>query len=181
MTGPHSEWLKPIEQRYLSDDPGQTPATVKVAAVLSGLNALAAAGVAAVYLPMTVELVRDQPPGWGTNILFVPLVGVLGAALAVVFVIGVRAIPTRRWVRLPVRSALALGGLAVLAFVLVVLGTVEATTNTDETTAGDVAFLAVRSGVTTASAFGMVLLLRGRRTARWLAIRRHQAATGSAA
>src|SRR5262245_8777951 len=122
MTGTTPEWLKPLDQRYLAGEAGPMPNAVKLAAVLSGVSAVPAAGVGIINLSMTVDLIANRPPGWGTNLTFVPLVGLAGAAMFVVFTLGVRAIPAKGWARLPTLSGLVLAGIAFVAFLLTVLG-----------------------------------------------------------
>jgi hypothetical protein len=161
MTIPRSEWLRPIAERYLEGEAGRAPATVKLAAILSGLCALASGGLALVYVPMAVESVSGQVNLW--RFVIAGPVAVAAVALFFAFAIGAGAIVTRGWHRIPFVSGLVLGALA-LASLWVVAGE----------PAADVSFVGLRAIPSAVAGFGLALLVRLPAANAWLAKRRYQ-------
>jgi hypothetical protein len=175
MTGTRSEWLRPISERYLEGDAGPAPATVKVAATFSALDAVAAAGLALVFLPMSLALVRDKPAGWGTSLVIAASTAAVAVTLFVTFGIGAWAIPARGWRRIPTVSGLVLAGMSAFSLVVVSLATIDF--DTPATDGGDVAFLGMRAGTALVCSLALVFVLRLRSAGDWLAKRRHRAQT----
>jgi len=172
MTGTRSEWLRPISERYLEGEAGPAPATVKVATVLSGLNAIGAAALAVVYVPLTVDLIRDRPAGWGGSMIVAVIVSTVAIGLFVAFALSVWGLPKLGWSRIPMVAGWTWFALAALSFAMVFLANAGAQPGSALDT-GDVTFVGLRAGAAAACALAMVLLLRRPGAANWLAKRRH--------
>lgn len=167
------EWLRPVSERFLGDDPGPPPRPVRVAAVLAGVNALASAGMVAIWAPMAVRLLGGGSAIPIGGLALTAALTLAGAGLFAAFAPSTVLLTRRGWYRQPVFAGCVLGGLALLGVCIAAepsrLGDEEL--RRDWTTAGAVLPWLVGTAV---SAFGMVLLLRTGTVSNWLAARRYQ-------
>lgn len=168
------EWLRPVSERFLGGHPGRPPWTVWLAAVLCGACALVAAGMVAVWGPMTVRLTRNPPIGLSVGVA--ALLAAVGAVLCATFALGMVLLARRGWFRPLVSAGVVLGSMAVLGL-CVAAGPDRLT---DIRGAGFElewgTFTAVTPWLVAAAVtgFGLVLVLRTGSASSWLAKRRYQ-------
>jgi hypothetical protein len=165
------EWLRPVSQRYLGGEVGPPPRGVRVAAVLAGANALAAAGMVLIWAPMTIDVLTSELAP--LSLATAPgLLAVAGAVLLGVLAPATVMILRRGWYRAPLTAGWVLGGLALFGLcVAAEPSRVHEQTPADWEAAAAALPWLVGTAVT---ALGMSLLLRTDAVSTWLARRRYQ-------
>ncbi|MGH3678783.1 MAG: hypothetical protein ACRDT2_00395 [Natronosporangium sp.] len=175
MTTP--EWLRPVSERFLGGPTGPPPWTVRVAAGLCALCALAAAWMVVTFGPMTVQI-GQNPLGrvpW-LNVLLAALTAATGAVLLVVFALSTVLLFRRGWFRPPVMAGLVLGILAGLGLCAAAApATMMLTGEEPDLQWRTAAFVTPRLMAAAVLGFGLVLTLRTGSASGWLAKRRYQA------
>jgi hypothetical protein len=163
---PPPEWLRPVSERFLAGDPGPPPWTVRLAAVLAGAGALAAAGMVQVWGVMSLD---------GTHLEVALPLTATGVVLLVV--LGSSVVRLRRdgWFRPPLYAGTALGVLALLAALSIGPGLLS---GMSPETRQDAGFLTPRFAASAVAGFGLVLVLRTGSASTWLAKQRFQVRAG---
>lgn len=168
------EWLRPVSERFLGDDPGPAPWTVRVAAVWSVPVAAVSAGMAVTFAQVAAEFL-GRPEVQRLNVLLAGGLALTGAVLFGMFGAAPLMLFQRGWCRVLVRGGLVLASLALLGL-FIFAGPAPQLRSTGET---DPQMVAARSTtgwllVTAVLGLGLAGLLRTGSASSWLASRRYQ-------
>ena len=160
------DWLRPVSERFLAGDPGPPPWTVRLAAVLAGAGALAAAGMVQVWGAMTLDGTQREValPLTATGVV---LLAVLGSSVV--------RLSRDGWFRPPLYAGMALGALALLALLSTGPGLLS---GMSPETRQDAGYLTPRLAASAVAGFGLVLVLRTGSASTWLAKQRYRVRAG---
>lgn len=173
---PTPEWLRPVGERYLSENAGSPPLAVRVATGFAATGALAGGGMVAIWGPMTGRALAVSP----VDLFALLLAGALtltGTGLAAVLAASAFMIIWRGWHRLPAAAGWVLGGVAALGICVAAFPARITDPDLHREWATSAAVLPWLLAAAVAGC-GVPLLLRTSAAGDWLATRRHQRRAG---
>jgi len=156
------DWWRPVSERFLGDDPGPPPWTVRAAALLAAAGTLAAAGMVWIWGSMVLN---------GVELAVAAPLTAVGLTLLMILGGSTVQISRRGWCRQPKAAGLLLGSLALIGFLS--YAPALAGDGYQPETYQTATHVSPRLAAATAVGFGLAALLRSRSASEWLARRRH--------